>query len=117
MRISEMFMPTLREIPSEAEIESHRLMLRAGLIRKLASGIYSFLPMGLRSFRKIERIIREEMDRAGSQELLMSALLPAEAYRASGRWDVFGPEIFKLKDRNGRDFCLGPTHEENSARR
>lgn len=112
MRISEMFMPTLREIPSEAEIESHRLMLRAGLIRKLASGIYSFLPMGLRSFRKIERIIREEMDRAGSQELLMSALLPAEAYRASGRWDVFGPEIFKLKDRNGRDFCLGPTHEE-----
>ncbi len=112
MRISEMFMPTLREIPSEAEIESHKLMLRAGLIRRLASGIYSFLPMGLRSFRKIEQIIREEMDRAGSQELLMSALLPAEAYRASGRWDVFGPEIFKLKDRNGRDFCLGPTHEE-----
>ncbi|MDD4495383.1 MAG: proline--tRNA ligase, partial [Eubacteriales bacterium] len=112
MRISNMFMPTLREVPSDAEIESHKLMLRAGIIRRLASGIYSFLPMGLRAFHKIENIVREEMDKAGSQELLMSALLPAEAYQASGRWDVFGPEIFKLKDRNGRDFCLGPTHEE-----
>ncbi len=105
-------MPTLREVPSEAEITSHKLMLRAGLIRKLASGIYSYLPLGLRAERKIERIVREEMDRAGAQELLMSALLPAEAYQASGRWEVFGDSMFKLKDRNDRDFCLGPTHEE-----
>lgn len=112
MRVSKMFMPTLREVPAEAEIESHKLMLRAGLIRKLASGIYTYLPLGLRTFKKIEQIIREEMDNAGAQELFMSALVPAESYRASGRWDVFGPEIFKLKDRNSRDFCLGPTHEE-----
>jgi len=107
-----MFMPTLREVPAEAEIPSHQLMLRAGLMRKLASGIYSFLPLGYRTFRKIEQIIREEMDRAGAQELIMSALLPAEAYQASGRWEVFGPEMFRLKDRHSRDFCLGPTHEE-----
>lgn len=112
MRTTKMFMPTLREVPAEAEISSHKLMLRAGLMRKLASGIYSFLPMGYRSVRKIEQIIREEMENAGAQELLMSALLPAEAYQDSGRWDVFGPEMFKLKDRNDRDFCLGPTHEE-----
>lgn len=112
MRVSKMFFPTLRQDPSEAEVASHKLMLRAGLIRKLASGIYSFLPMGLRTFRKIEMIIRQEMDRAGAQELLMSALLPAEAYMASGRWEVFGPEMFRLKDRSSRDFCLGPTHEE-----
>ena len=105
-------MPTLREVPSEAEITSHRLMLRAGMIRKLAAGIYSYLPLGLRSLHKIEAIVREEMDNAGAQELLMSALLPAEAYQASGRWEVFGPAMFKLKDRNDRDFCLGPTHEE-----
>jgi len=107
-----MFVPTLREVPAEAEIVSHKLMLRAGLMRKLASGIYSFLPLGYRVFRKIEQIVREEMDRSGAQELLMSALLPAEYYQASGRWDVFGPEMFRMKDRNGRDFCLGPTHEE-----
>lgn len=112
MRVSRMFMPTLREIPAEAEITSHKLMLRAGLMRKLASGIYSFLPLGYRTFRKIEQIVREEMDRAGAQELIMSALLPAESYWASGRWEVFGPEMFRLKDRHGRDFCLGPTHEE-----
>jgi len=105
-------MPTLREVPAEAEIPSHQLMLRAGLMRKLASGIYSFLPLGYRTFRKIEQIIREEMNRAGAQELIMSALLPAEAYQASGRWEVFGPEMFRLKDRHSRDFCLGPTHEE-----
>jgi len=81
-------------------------------MRKLASGIYSFLPLGYRVFRKIEQIVREEMDRAGAQELIMSALLPAESYQASGRWEVFGAEMFRLKDRNGRDFCLGPTHEE-----
>ncbi|HHV99302.1 MAG TPA: proline--tRNA ligase [Clostridiaceae bacterium] len=112
MRVSQMFMPTLREVPAEAEIPSHQLMLRAGLMRKLASGIYSFLPLGYRTFRKIEQIIREEMNRAGAQELIMSALLPAEAYQASGRWEVFGPEMFRLKDRHSRDFCLGPTHEE-----
>ena len=112
MRMSKLLMPTLREVPAEAEIASHRLMLRAGMIRKLAAGIYSYLPLGLRSLHKIEQIIREEMDKAGAQELLMSALLPAEAYQASGRWEVFGPSMFKLKDRNDRDFCLGPTHEE-----
>lgn len=105
-------MPTLREVPAEAEITSHKLMLRAGLIRKLAAGIYSYLPLGLRFYKKIENIVREEMDRAGAQELLMPALLPADAYRASGRWEVFGPSMFKLKDRYERDFCLGPTHEE-----
>ena len=105
-------MPTLREVPAEAEIASHRLMLRAGLIRKLAAGIYSYLPLGLRTLKKVEEIVREEMDRAGAQELLMSALLPAEAYQASGRWEVFGPSMFKLKARGDRDFCLGPTHEE-----
>lgn len=112
MRVSQMFIPTLREVPAEAEIASHQLMLRAGLMRKLASGIYSFLPLGYRTFRKVEQIVREEMDRAGAQELIMSALLPAEVYQESGRWEVFGPEMFRLKDRNGRDFCLGPTHEE-----
>ena len=112
MKMSNLLMPTLREVPAEAEIASHRLMLRAGLIRKLAAGIYSYLPLGLRTLKKVEEIVREEMDRAGAQELLMSALLPAEAYQASGRWDVFGPSMFKLKDRGDRDFCLGPTHEE-----
>jgi prolyl-tRNA synthetase len=112
MKLSRMFMPTLREVPADAEVESHKLMLRAGLIRKLASGIYCILPMGYRTFRKIEQIVREEMDRAGAQELIMPALLSAEAYQASGRWEVFGPEMFRLKDRSGRSFCLGPTHEE-----
>jgi prolyl-tRNA synthetase len=112
MYFSKMFLPTLREVPAEAEIMSHKWMLRAGLIRKLASGIYSFLPLGLRTLKKIENIVREEMDKAGAQELLMSALLPAESYRESGRWEVFGPEMFRLKDRSDRDFCLGPTHEE-----
>jgi prolyl-tRNA synthetase len=112
MRVSKLLMPTLREVPAEAEITSHKLMLRAGLVRKLAAGIYSYLPLGLRTLKKVENIVREEMDRAGAQELLMSALLPAEAYQASGRWEVFGPSMFRLKDRNDRDFCLGPTHEE-----
>ena len=112
MRVSKMLLPTLREVPSDAEIKSHQLMLRAGYIRKLATGIYSYLPLGIRTLQKVEKIIREEMDRAGAQELLMAALLPAEAYQASGRWEVFGDNMFKLKDRNERDFCLGPTHEE-----
>ncbi|MBR3791485.1 MAG: proline--tRNA ligase [Clostridia bacterium] len=112
MRMSRLLAPTLREVPSDAEIKSHQLMMRAGYIRKLAAGIYSYLPLGLRCERKVEQIVREEMDNAGAQELLMSALLPAEAYQASGRWDVFGQSMFKLKDRYDRDFCLGPTHEE-----
>ena len=112
MRMSKLLTPTLREVPSDAEIASHQLMMRAGYIRKLAAGIYSYLPLGLRCERKVERIIREEMDAADAQELLMPALLPAEAYQASGRWEVFGPSMFKLKDRYERDFCLGPTHEE-----
>ncbi len=112
MKMSNMLLKTLRETPAEAETASHQLMLRAGMMRKLAAGIYSYLPMGLRSLHKVEQIIREEMDTAGAQELLMSALLPAEYYQESGRWDVFGPEMFRLKDRNARDFCLGPTHEE-----
>lgn len=112
MRISSMFMPTQREVPAEAEIASHKLMLRAGIMRKIASGVYSYLPLGYRTYRKIEAIIREEMDRAGAQEIIMPAILPAEIYKESGRWDVFGPEMFRLKDRSGREFCLGPTHEE-----
>jgi len=112
MLVSKLFMPTQREIPSDAEIVSHQLMLRAGLMRKVASGIYSFLPVGYRAFRKVEAIVREEMDRAGAQELIMPAILPAEIYMSSGRWDKFGPEMFRLQDRSGRQFCLGPTHEE-----
>lgn len=112
MRTSNMLLSTLREVPAEAETTSHQLMLRAGLIRKLAAGVYSFLPLGHRVLRKVEDIIREEMDAEGAQEVLMSALLPAEAYQESGRWEVFGSDMFRLKDRNDRDFCLGPTHEE-----
>ncbi|MDK2991372.1 MAG: prolyl-tRNA synthetase [Clostridiales bacterium] len=112
MKMSEMFFTTLRETPSEAEIPSHQLMLRAGLMRKLASGIYNYLPLGKRVLKKVEEIVREEMDKTGAQEILASALLPAELWKETGRWNVFGPEMFKLKDRNEREFCLGPTHEE-----
>ncbi len=113
MRYSKLFIPTLREVPAEAEIESHKLMIRAGLIRRFASGIYNFLPLGYKVFRNIENIIREEMDAQGGQELHMSALIPAEVLKESGRWEVFGPEMFKLRDRSSREFCLGPTHEES----
>ena len=112
MRVSKLFMSTQREVPSDAEIVSHQLMLRAGLMRKAAAGIYSYMPLGYRAYRKVEAIVREEMDRAGAQELIMPAVLPAETYMASGRWEKFGPEMFRLKDRGGRQFCLGPTHEE-----
>lgn len=112
MKMSKMYMPTLREVPSDAEIPSHQLLLRAGMIRQLVSGIYSYLPLGYRVIRKIEQIVREEMDNAGSQELLMSAIQPRELWEATNRWDDFGPEMWKLKDRNNREFCLGPTHEE-----
>ena len=112
MRMSKMYMPTLREVPSEAEIPSHQLLLRAGMIRKLVSGVYSYLPLGYRSIRKVEQVVREEMDKTGSQELLMSAIQPRELWEASGRWANFGPEMLRLRDRNDREFCLGPTHEE-----
>lgn len=112
MRLSRLYAPTLREDPAEAEIASHRLLLRAGMIRKVAAGIYTFLPLGYRVFRKVERIVREEMERAGAQELMMPALQPAELWRQSGRWDDYGPELMRLSDRADREFCLGPTHEE-----
>ena len=112
MRVSKLFMSTQREVPSDAEIVSHQLMLRAGLMRKAAAGIYSYMPMGYRAYRKVEAIVRDEMNKAGAQELIMPAVLPAETYMASGRWEKFGPEMFRLKDRGGRQFCLGPTHEE-----
>ena len=112
MRTSQMLIPTLREDPGEAEVISHRLMLRAGMIRKTAAGIYTYLPLGLRVIRKIERIVREEMNRAGAQEVLMPIASPAELWRETGRWDFYGKELFRFKDRHERDFCLGPTHEE-----
>src|SRR5690606_3515395 len=109
---SQFLLATLREDPAEAEVVSHRLMMRAGMIRRLAAGIYSWLPLGLRVLRKVERIVREEMDRAGAQELLMPGVLPAELWQESGRWEKYGPELLRLKDRHEREFCLGPTHEE-----
>ena len=112
MRVSNLFFATQREVPADAEIPSHKLMLRAGLIRKMSSGIYAYMPMGFKVYKNVEKVIREEMDRAGAQELIMPALLPAEAYQASGRWEKFGPEMFRMSDRGGRPFCLGPTHEE-----
>ena len=112
MRLSEFPLNTLKEVPAGAEIVSHQLMLRAGLIRQLASGLYSWLPMGVRVLRKVESIVREEMNRAGAQEILMPMVQPAELWRESRRWDAFGPELLRLKDRHQRDFCLGPTHEE-----
>jgi len=112
MRVSETLIPTLREDPGEAETVSHRLILRAGLIRKVAAGIYTYLPLGLRVLRKIERIVREEMNRAGAQEVLMPVASPAELWRETGRWDFYGKELLRFKDRHERDFCLGPTHEE-----
>lgn len=112
MRTSQMLIPTLREVPAEAEIISHQLLLRAGYIRKSASGIYTYLPLAHRVLKKIMQIVREEMDRQGGQELLMPIVQPAEIWLESGRWHVYGPELFRLKDRHNRDFCLGPTHEE-----
>lgn len=112
LRMSSLYVPTLKEDPSEAEVASHRLLLRAGMIRRTAAGIYSFLPLGWRALHKIEQIVREEMDAIGSQELLMPAVQPSELWQESGRWDLYGPELMRLKDRHGRDFCLGPTHEE-----
>lgn len=112
MKLSKMHLKTLREVPNEAEIPSHILMLRAGMIRKLVSGVYGFMPLGWRTLRKIENIIREEMDAAGGQEIHMSAIQPSELWEESGRWYAYGPELWRVKDRHGREFCLGPTHEE-----
>ncbi|MHB1340218.1 MAG: proline--tRNA ligase [Coriobacteriia bacterium] len=112
LKMSQVYAPTLKEVPSEAEVISHRLLLRAGMIRKVAAGIYTFLPLAWRSVRKIEQIVREEMDAIGSQELMLPIVQPAELWNESGRWDLYGPELARLKDRAGRDFCLGPTHEE-----
>ena len=112
MRLSNFFISTLKEAPAEAELASHKLMLRAGLIRRLGSGLYTWMPLGLKVLRKVENIVREEMDAAGALELLMPAVQPAELWRETGRWDVFGPQMLKIKDRHERDFCFGPTHEE-----
>jgi len=112
MRASKFLSATLKETPADAEVISHQLMLRAGMIRKLASGLYSWLPFGLRVLRKVENIVREEMNRADAQELLMPAIQPSELWQETGRWDQMGAEMLRLKDRHGRDFCFGPTHEE-----
>lgn len=112
MRYSKYLIPTLKDDPADAEVISHKLMVRAGMIRKLAAGIYSYLPLGLKTIRKVENIIREEMNRAGAIELLMPLVLPADLWVESGRWDKYGKELLRFKDRAGRDFCLGPTHEE-----
>ncbi|MFQ5470876.1 MAG: proline--tRNA ligase [Gammaproteobacteria bacterium] len=112
MRTSNFLLATLKETPSDAEVVSHQLMLRAGMIRKLAAGLYTWMPMGLRVLRKVENIVREEMNRAGAQELLMPAVQPAELWQESGRWEQYGPELLRLNDRHEREFCFGPTHEE-----
>jgi prolyl-tRNA synthetase len=112
MRTSQFPLNTLKEMPADAEVVSHKLMLRAGLIRKLAAGLYTWLPLGLRVLRKVENVVREEMDRAGALEVSMPVVQPAELWQESGRWDQFGPELCRFKDRHERDFCLGPTHEE-----
>src|SRR5512147_1197195 len=112
MRVSQFFISTLKEAPSDAEIVSHRLMLRAGLIRRLAGGIYTWMPLGLRVVRKVEAIVREEMNRAGALEVFLPAVQPAELWQESTRWDKYGPELLRLKDRHKRDFVIGPTHEE-----
>jgi len=112
MRVSQFFISTLKEAPSEAEVVSHKLMLRAGLIKRLTSGVYTWMPLGLRVLRKVETIIREEMNRSGALELLMPAVQPAELWQESKRWEQYGPELLRIKDRHQRDFCFGPTHEE-----
>ncbi|MDP2025445.1 proline--tRNA ligase [Sulfuriferula sp.] len=112
MRVSQFFLSTLKEAPSEAELVSHRLMLRAGFIKRLGSGLYTWMPLGLRVLRKVEAVVRDEMNKVGALELLMPAVQPAELWQETGRWEVFGPQMLKIKDRHQRDFCFGPTHEE-----
>ena len=110
--MSRLYAPTLKEDPAEAELASHRLLLRAGMIRRTASGLYSYLPLAWRSLRKIEEVIREEMEAIGAQEMLVPMLTPGELWHESGRWDAYGPELMRMHDRHDREFCLGPTHEE-----
>ncbi|MDY7031640.1 MAG: proline--tRNA ligase, partial [Thermodesulfobacteriota bacterium] len=112
MRYSKMLLPTLKEDPAEAEVISHKLMLRAGMIRKLAAGIYSYLPLARRVLNKVEQIIRKEMNRAGAQEVTLPGVQPSDIWEETGRWNQYGKELLRFKDRNGRNFCLGPTHEE-----
>ena len=112
MRWSQTFIPTLKEDPTDAEVISHKLLVRAGMIRQVSRGIYDYLPLALKIIRKIENIVREEMDRAGAQELLLPIASPAELWQQSGRWEIYGKELVRFKDRHERDFCLGPTHEE-----
>src|SRR5882724_6213864 len=112
MRLSQYPISTLKEVPGDAEVVSHQLMLRSGMIRRLAAGLYTWLPMGLRTLRKVERIVREEMNRAGALELCMPTVQPAELWQESGRWGKYGPELLRFKDRHDREFCYGPTHEE-----
>ena len=111
MRLSQFPVATTKETPADAEIVSHQLMLRAGYVRKLGAGLYSWMPIGLRVLQKIQAIVREEMNRAGAVELLMPSVHPAELWQESGRWQAMGPEMLRLQDRHGRDFCYGPTHE------
>src|SRR5476649_1356119 len=112
MRLSQYPISNMKETPTEADIVSHQLMLRAGLIRRLGTGLYTWLPMGLRTLRKVEAIVREEMNRAGALEVLMPAIQPAELWHESGRWEKIGPDLLRLKDRHQRDYCVAPTHEE-----
>ena len=112
MHFSKFFIPTLKESPADAEVISHKLMVRAGMIRQLASGVYSILPLGLRVLRKVEQIIREEMNQIGGQEVFLPSIQPAELWVESKRWDFYGKELLRIKDRHGREFCYGPTHEE-----
>ena len=112
MKASNFYISTLKEAPAEAELISHQLMIRAGLVKRLGSGLYSWMPMGLRVLKKIELIIREEMNKVGAIELLMPAIQPSELWKETERWDVFGPQMLKINDRHDRSFCFGPTHEE-----
>jgi len=112
MRMSQTLVPTLKEAPAEAEVPSHILMVRGGYLRKVAAGIYSFLPLGWRVVQKVERIIREEMNRSGASEVFLPAVIPAELWQESGRWDAYGDQLLRFKDRKGGDFVIGPTHEE-----
>src|SRR5690606_13822293 len=112
MRYSEFGLTTLKEVPAEAEVVSHQLMLRAGMIRRVAAGIFTWMPLGVRVLRKVEAIVREEMNRAGALEVLMPAVQPAELWQESGRWQVYGPLLLRMRDRGEREYCFGPTHEE-----
>ena len=112
MLFSKLLLPTLKDAPQEAEVVSHKLMLRSGMIRKVASGIYTWLPLGLKVLKKVEDIVREEMDNSGAQEVFMPMVQPRELWEETKRWEKMGPELLRIKDRHDRDFCLGPTHEE-----